>query len=637
MKLLLIFSQLGLSFALLAHGAVAQHTQELAQLDTARGVYRVHLLNSLAAKYIGQHTDSSKLFAAQALSLAEQLADRQGMLESLNQLGNLYQRMGLLDSATLYYERKIPIATSDSNFASLAHTYNNIAIIHTSKGSYDSALMLYLKALDYEYLCDTVDQLGVAQSYMNIAVVHFYMGNANNCTGNMRKATQMAEALGNDLLLSQCANNLGAIYEHYGQQPDSAIFFYRKAMRISQKLNEKHEMAINLSNLARLYFKKGDLTKARELAEQGFALREAIHDREGLVSSMLTFAEMDTDRAAQLLSQAIGISREVGSMALEQKAYQQLQSYYAEQGNYEQAYTALQRLQALNDSLTGLEKQKAILDIQTRYETEKKEREIAEKELEIADQQLAIQQQQTQITLLGALLTIMFVFGLAYYNYYRSRKQAELQAAIIQEQQRGLEAVFTATEAERKRIAKDLHDGIGQQLSALKMGFDHLVTRQDYSDAAALNALIDRTAREARELSHQMMPRALTELGLVAAMEDTLHASLDHSGISFHFEHFNLRQTYGEQREVALYRVFQELINNVLKHANATDLQVQLYQNRDRLILLVEDDGKGISGESPDGHGLVNIKSRLKTFGGQLHLSPGPERGTVATVTLPVD
>ena len=210
---------------------------------------------------------------------------------------------------------------------------------------------------------------------------------------------------------------------------------------------------------------------------------------------------------------------------------------------------------------------------------------------------------------------------------------------MIYEQKKGLDAVFTATEEERKRIAKDLHDGVGQQLSALKRGFEDFTEHLNVdlkAKAKGLKNLVDETARDTREISHRMMPRSLTELGLVPAIEDLLNKTLSSLSIQFEFEHYNLKERYEERKEVAIYRILQELINNVIKHSGATLVNIQLFENQSSLILMVEDNGKGIQQSKTDGIGILNIKNRLNTIKGKVNLEPSADTGTIATISIPV-
>ena len=152
---------------------------------------------------------------------------------------------------------------------------------------------------------------------------------------------------------------------------------------------------------------------------------------------------------------------------------------------------------------------------------------------------------------------------------------------------------------------------------------------------AQLNDLLTRSAEEVRTISHQMMPRALVDHGLIEAIDDLLKNSFTYSEIEYEFEYKNIYSRFGERIEITIYRILQELINNVLKHSNATLVNVQLYKTGNQLTLLVEDNGDGLKHDKPKGHGLQNIKSRLTIVNGKVNFETS--QGTTVFVSIPVD
>jgi signal transduction histidine kinase len=154
------------------------------------------------------------------------------------------------------------------------------------------------------------------------------------------------------------------------------------------------------------------------------------------------------------------------------------------------------------------------------------------------------------------------------------------------------------------------------------------------------SSLLDESINELRSISHQMMPRALAELGLLPALEDLLEKAFGHTDIRFSFEHHRLEgQRFPEHIEVSLYRITQELINNIIKHSGAKAVSVQLLKTPSHLVLVVEDNGKGFRFEDQanrNGIGLMNINSRAKALNGEVNYAPSPQQGTVATIRIPV-
>ena len=198
-----------------------------------------------------------------------------------------------------------------------------------------------------------------------------------------------------------------------------------------------------------------------------------------------------------------------------------------------------------------------------------------------------------------------------------------------------MKAVIQAQEEERKRIAKDLHDGIVQQLGGLKLGLQN-VFKSKSEEESKLIKVLDDSAQELRVLSHKMMPKSLSELGLIPALEDMLSNTLGNTNIEYDFENFGIKDRLKENIEISLYRITQELIQNVIKHSGATKANVQLFKAGSDIVLIVEDNGMGIKKSESSGIGLMNISSRLDTINGNVNFEPSPESGTLATVKIPI-
>jgi len=202
-------------------------------------------------------------------------------------------------------------------------------------------------------------------------------------------------------------------------------------------------------------------------------------------------------------------------------------------------------------------------------------------------------------------------------------------------QQKLLSNTVNTQEEERKRIAQDLHDGIGQQMSGLRMGFEALVEKtemQSHPLSQKIETIIKDVSQEIRTLSHQMMPKALSELGITSAIQDMLDTTLENSKIEYTFEHSVDQLSIPPPLSVGIYRITQELLNNTIKHAEATKIDVTLYQLNKQIIMVFEDNGMGFSKSKSNGQGLIGIESRLQTIGGSIQFEI--ENGTIATVRI---
>jgi signal transduction histidine kinase len=345
--------------------------------------------------------------------------------------------------------------------------------------------------------------------------------------------------------------------------------------------------------------------------------------------------------AISKIEEAIGILKKGSDLTPLAWAYERMAEVQKGLGDYKSALTYHRLFKSIEDSLRSSENVQVVDELMIKYQAAEKERQIAEQALEIQTKEAEIDQRRTQVLALsGGILLVLLGVGL-FYNSYRAKQKQKLQAAVIAEKERGLDAVVQATEEERKRISKDLHDGIGQQLSALRMGLQKLSAQQEDTalgkELTEFSEAFSRSADEVRQISHQIMPRVLLEKGLKAALAEMLESSFKLAKIDYEFEHFKVEECFNERMEIALYRIAQELVNNIIKHSGASQVQVQLIKSKDHLMLLVEDNGKGISNErQEEGHGLLNIKNRLDLIKVRFNFQASPNSGTLATVKVPI-
>lgn len=212
-------------------------------------------------------------------------------------------------------------------------------------------------------------------------------------------------------------------------------------------------------------------------------------------------------------------------------------------------------------------------------------------------------------------------------------------------QQRRFSLILDAQEQERKRIAADLHDGVGQLLSAIKLRLDY-AKKNDTGDRKELNeiitesrSLIDNIADEIRNISFNLIPSSLKKFGLIKAMDETIQKTSFGHDLVIKFIPITQKERYDENLELTLYRIFQELLFNAIKHANAKEIDIQLIEHQNEIILMFEDDGTGFDYQKAlsesTGSGISNISSRVHILGGTLNFDTDKNNGTTVTVTIP--
>ena len=233
------------------------------------------------------------------------------------------------------------------------------------------------------------------------------------------------------------------------------------------------------------------------------------------------------------------------------------------------------------------------------------------------------------------------ILAVLFYNRYRLKQTAILHEEILKQQQMASKAVIAAEEMERQRIARDLHDGIGQLFSTVKMNLSGIADRINITEEservlmAKTLSLVDESCREVRAISHQMMPNVLLKLGLHMAVKDFID-KIDAASLKVTLETFGLNESIDPNVEIVLYRVIQESVNNVIRHARASTLYIQLDKDAESITVTIEDNGTGFdTTKSRDGIGLKSIKARVAFLNGKVDYDSAPGKGTLVAVYIP--
>jgi two-component system NarL family sensor kinase len=269
-------------------------------------------------------------------------------------------------------------------------------------------------------------------------------------------------------------------------------------------------------------------------------------------------------------------------------------------------------------------------------------------------QTLSIKNKSTLNYILFGSTIALLIAGLLTYRNIRNRKllakkEAELNQQRIRELEKdkqlvAVDSMLKGQEEERSRLAKDLHDGLGGLLSGVKFSLrnmkDNLIVTPDNMAVFERSLdMLDTSIRELRRVAHNMMPEMLTKFGLDEALKEYSNSVTATKLLTVKYQPFGMKERLDKSSEIIIYRIVQELINNILKHAAASEVLVQLIREENRLSVLVEDNGKGFDTsilENSRGAGWTNIKSRVDYLKGRLDIYSEPNKGTSVTIEFNV-
>lgn len=297
-----------------------------------------------------------------------------------------------------------------------------------------------------------------------------------------------------------------------------------------------------------------------------------------------------------------------------------------------------QKNAVFNEQKSNRDFQEALANQEVRYETEKKEIRIASLERE--------KQYYIGLSIAGGIV-LLLAFCVLFYRHrlnVQRRKIVDQQREIAEQQIKQLEqekqliatqSLLEGETTERSRLARDLHDGLGGMLSVVKLNLNEMKnhTVLDVADIERFNnalKLLDQSIGELRRVAHHMMPESLMRYGLKVSLEDYCRAIS-----SAHFYYFGAEERLDERLKVVLYRCAYELINNAVKHAEATVVNVQLIIDHGLISLTIHDDGIGFDPEKvSSGSGLDNIRTRVSTYNGNMTIHSLPGKGTEVSVEI---
>lgn len=608
------------------------------------------VLNSLCLKMMYSRPDSALLFGEQALHIGKSNNDFKIVGKAFNRIGIVYDVKNVWDSALMFYDSALVYSRIVNDTITQASAYNNIGLVYWNKSYYDKATENFFLALKFFEILGS--DKGVANIYNNIGLIFMEQGRDALALQYQKKGLKLREKIGDEYGIHDSKLNIAMLYTVL-ELHDSSLLYFREVIPFYEKTGNHYALGTAYTDMTLYFLSNKALDSAMYYSDKSIQEYQEVHSNYRVITSMLNKASIyretgDVDQELKILSEAYDIIDEESPLKTKVKVIYQLAKGYYKKGQYKKAGELFIEYKAANDSLYNLERDEKIEEINVKYETEKKEKELlfrkAENERlakEKALIELAVFNRNKWIVGISSLSVIFILLVFALQQRKKRKIQAMGDAAIIEEREKGLKAVFDAQEEERQRIAKDLHDGIGQQISAIRLHIQNFAQKfvsnenQSGKSLEKISKMIKDTGAEIREVSHRMMPRALTELGLIDALEDMIDKSFTHSDIHCTFDHHGIAERLPVNVEIGLYRIAQELVNNIIKHSGAQQVDIQLMKTGTHCIFIVQDNGKGMGSANPDGGiGMQNINNRLRTLNGELNMESYNGMGTTATIRI---
>lgn len=559
-------------------------------------------------------------------------------MKAYYQLAKDYTNISI-DSSQLYSKKSIALAIKLKNQKVLADCYSILGVNEKNLGNYEQALIWHFKALKIKEARN--DELGMAIAHNDIGIIYKNMKRIDDALVNYKKSNELCIKIDLKKGISMTYNNIGTIYREKAK-PDSALFYYDLALKEAEKTGDTYSISTCLANIGDIYTDKEKYIDALAIFQKCLSYDRANEDILGMVSSYNNIAR--TLGNLKKFNEAIRYSDSAMTITKNEDLKQErLETIMVRMNieewnkNYPAAFALQKEFIALKDSLMGVETTNKISELQTKYETEKKEQQITL-------QQSEIKRKNYMIAGVLGILALSTLLSYSYYRRYQLKQKSKLQAAIIHEQELATNAVIEAEERERKRIAGDLHDGVGQLMSAAKMNLSMVGNELSFHNDEERNAffkamdLVDEGCKEVRNVSHNIMPNALLKSGLASAIREFID-KIDQRILKVNLYTEGLNERIDTKIETVLYRIIQESINNVIKHSGASQLDISLIKDKEGISASIEDNGKGFDMNDKNnfnGIGIKNIQSRVDYLKGTVEWDAAIGKGTVVMVHIPV-
>ena len=623
-----------------------------------------------AYMYLNQY-DSSLHIIQKGISFDKKRNIQKGLQTKYNTLGILYKRMGNHNLSIDAHQNSLKQSHILNDSFGQAKSYNNIGTTYKNLGYYDLAHEHLLNSLIIKELIG--DQKGVIATRTNLA-------NVFAISEQFSKAIDLHKKNLNHHLISQNDYEVAKCYLSLSETLFDSITTERSSVKVKVFQNteipliertarysaiDQIDSVLIFANKARTYFVQNQIEYmlANTLIVLGSAhqVLERYDSALWLFNSSLEIYEQHNNRKGKAIAlnnigdtykfksqyatalkyflQSFELAKAVDNHRLVTQLYGNLGYCYQALGGYEVAFDFLKTYEYNYYKNLNEVKSRQITEMQTKYETQKKEQEIEHQKAEI---DLRIKQRDTYMISLAIVLTLTIGLVLIYQQRQKVVLQLRLKEKALfdkkvddllkSQELESIRSMLEGEEKERGRIAQDLHDRIGSMISALKLQLPD-------NSGQNLASLIDETAEELRRISHNLQTGVLNKFGLVAALEDLQKKILDSNKISFELVCHNLDERIDNTIEIAAYRIIQELVSNALKHSQATEITTQAIRSDDQLTLMVEDNGIGFHfnrEEKSEGMGLRSVASRIKGLDGTFDIDSGRGQGTTVTVQVPI-
>ena len=551
--------------------------------------------------------------------------------------GIFYSRSGRLDSGIMNLDVAKKFAIRGQTHPALVKINAALGHAYISSGRPEKGLESMFEGL--KVLEENPDKEMEMKLRTNIAWAYLELKQYRNCIKYGLENIRLMEGTSYEWIALYTYSNVAVSYGAIGLI-DSARYFIDKGIRAAQASNDMQALANAYFILGTIYSNAGKYSEAIEQYLKARPYRDKVGNPLFIVSDLYTISDLyyktkEFKKGVAASEEALKLAEKYNLTLKFEGTYEGLAKNYEGLGDYKNASKYYRLWAAAKDSVYRNSSADAIAEMQTKFETEKKEQQLAIQNSELLRKEAELQ--LTYLTIVGML--VIFIFAAVILFLIRSRLQKKRFAAMKEAQ---IRATIESQENERRRFAQDLHDGMGQLISALRLTIHHLDSHGGQSAEAYFSkaeTLLNDMHQEIRSIAFNLMPQTLVKNGVIPAMKEVINR-LSSSAININISSFEVPERLDQLKEIALFRILQEWLTNIVKYSSATKIDIQFVGHARELTVVIEDDGVGFDPKllaESEGHGWKNIQSRVSFLQATLYVDTAAGRkGTSFTLNIPV-
>lgn len=542
------------------------------------------------------------------------------------------------DSAHYYFSNSFELSKEISDTNLIINNYYGIASCLTFKSQYLESSQLLFEAIDLA--SETGDSLNLITLNQAIAYQFQCLGNPNKNIEYLNNALDIATSTRDTNFIIYL--NIMLYEEGIDENRNKHITSLEQIVR---EFNQDNTNVTFYDTYAKYLLGKGDQENALKFAEKALEIVNKSESKRMLQITLKTLGDIAVERKnykkaeeyyLESLEKAEDFKYDLEQIDLSKR----IAKLYSKQKDFKKAYHYSNIYINRKDSINHVNKLKEVANATEKFQSEKKNQKLAQQQLKIKEQEnevLKHQKSKFYLIIFSITLLLLIILILLFSKYRQALKNKEIEKLNIKNEVIQLNALIEGEEKERKRIAQDLHDGISGDLSAIKYKIDaftkyELTPNKHLQLQDSLN-MIDQTIDQVRSISHDLAPPILRDMKLNKALWQYCNR-ISNENLEVDYQYFGAEDVLNSNKETAIYRIIQELVNNTQKHAQASYCLVEIHVYDDSIHIMVEDDGIGIKDiNNKSGLGMSNIKSRVLYLNAKLDIDTS-EEGTTVTVDI---